>query len=118
MWDQTDGCAKQYRCSIAYYLMYFISKSYQMFLVIAVDTPGDGKYVVDGYNAVQKRYLSTCLRMRSMLEVDSIDSKHMRVDAITEQVEVIFASECKRLLDICDEIGTKGDKKHAKRKSK
>ena len=27
IWDQTDGCAKQYRCSIAYYLMSFLSKS-------------------------------------------------------------------------------------------
>ena len=44
MWDQTDGCAKQYRCSIAYYQMYFISKSYQIVLDIAVHTPGHGKY--------------------------------------------------------------------------
>ena len=28
MWDQTYGCAKQYRCSIDYYMMYY-SKSYQ-----------------------------------------------------------------------------------------
>ena len=26
MWDQTDGCANQYRCSIAYYMMYFLLK--------------------------------------------------------------------------------------------
>ena len=25
IWDQTDGCAKQYRCSISYYLMYLLS---------------------------------------------------------------------------------------------
>ena len=25
MWDQIDGCAKQYSCSISYYLMYFLS---------------------------------------------------------------------------------------------
>ena len=54
MWDQTDGCAKQYRCSIAYYLMYFISKSYQIVLDRAVDTPDHGNYVVDGLYAVQK----------------------------------------------------------------
>ena len=33
---------------------------------------------------------------------------------MTEKGEVSFAEECKRLLDICDEIGTKGNKKHAK----
>ena len=26
MWDQTDGCANQDSCSIAYYLMYFLSE--------------------------------------------------------------------------------------------
>ena len=26
MWNQTDGCAKQYTCSIAYYLMSFFIK--------------------------------------------------------------------------------------------
>ena len=68
MWDQPDGCAKQYRCSIAYYLMSYLSTSYQIVLDRSVDTPGHGKYVVDGFNAVQKRYLATCLRMRSTPE--------------------------------------------------
>ena len=40
MWDQTDGCAKQYRCSIAYYLMSYLSKSYQIVLDRAVNTTG------------------------------------------------------------------------------
>ena len=68
MWDQTDGCAKQYRCSIAYYMTSFLSKSYQIVIDRAVDTPGHGKDVVDGFNAVQKRYLATCLIMRSTPE--------------------------------------------------
>ena len=33
----------------------------------------------------------------------------MRVEAMTEKREVSFAEECKRLLGLCDEIGTKGD---------
>ena len=55
MWDQKYGCAKQYRCSIAYYLMSYLSTSYQIVLDRAVDTPGHGKDVADGFNAVQKR---------------------------------------------------------------
>ena len=85
MWDQTYGCANNYRCLIAYYLMSFLSKSYQIVLDRAVDTPGHGKYVVDGFNAVQKRYLSTCLRMRSTPESENIDSKRMRVDFLTKR---------------------------------
>ena len=96
----------------------YLSKSYQIVLDRAVDTPGHGKYVVVGFNAVQKRYLATCLIMRSTPEKDKIESKCMRVEAMTEKGEVSFAKECKRLLDLCGEIGTKGDKKHAKREAK
>ena len=42
----------------------------------------------------------------------------MRVEAVSEKGEVSFAEECKRLLDLCDEIGNKGNKKHAKREAK
>ena len=56
--------------------------------------------------------------MRSTPEVDNIDSRRMRVDAMTEKREVTFAEECKRLLDLHDEIGTKSYKKHVKRESK
>ena len=118
MWDQKDGCAKQYRCSIAYYLMSYSSKSYQIVLDRAVDTPGHGKYVVGGFNDVQKRYLATCFRMRSTPEKYKIDSKRVRVEAMIEKGEVSFAKEFKRLLNLRDEIDTKGDKKHAKREAK
>ena len=42
----------------------------------------------------------------------------MSVDAMTKKGELSLAKECKRFLDLCDEIGTKGDKKHAKREAK
>ena len=56
--------------------------------------------------------------MRSTPEKYKIDSKRMRVEAMTEKWEVRFAEEYKRLLDLSDEIGTKGDKKYAKREAK
>ena len=62
------GCAKQYMFSIAYYLMFYLSRSYQIVFDRAVDTPGHGKDIVDGFNASQKQYLATCLRMRSTPE--------------------------------------------------
>ena len=90
MWYQTDGCSKQYRCSIDYFLMSFLSKLYQTVLYISVYTPGHGIDVLNGFNAVQKRYLATCLKMRSTPEVDNIDSKRMRVDSMTKKGEVSF----------------------------
>ena len=91
-----------------------------------------GKYVVNGFNAVQKRHLATCLRMCSTPErylatflrmcstpeVEKIDSKLMHVDSMTDKVKVSFDKHCKRLLDLCDEVGTKGNKKHVKREAK
>ena len=56
--------------------------------------------------------------MCSTPEKDKIDSKRMRVEAMTEKGEVCFAKEYKRLLDLCDEIDTKGNKKHEKREAK
>ena len=91
MWYKTYGCANQYMCYIACYLMSFLSKTHQNVLDRAVDTPGHGKYVVGGFNAVHKQYLATCLRMRSTPEVDNIDSKRMCVDAMTNKGEVSFS---------------------------
>ena len=90
MWDQTDGCTNQYRCSIAYYLMSYLSKSYQIFLDRAVDTPGHRKDLVDGFNSVQKRYLATFLRMRSTPEKYKIGSKRMCVEAMTKKGKLSF----------------------------
>ena len=86
LWDQKDRCGKQYRCSIDYYLMSYLSTSYQIVLDRAVDTPGHGKDVVEGFNDFQKRYLATCLIMCSTPEVDKINSKRMRVDAINNNL--------------------------------
>ena len=45
---------------------------------------------------------------------NKIGSKCKSVDVLTKKSEVIFDKECKRLLGLGDEIGTKGDNKHAK----
>ena len=74
-------------------MMSYLSTPYQIVLDKAIYTPGHGKDVVDGFNAVQKRYLATCLRMRSTPEKDKIDNKCMRVEAMTEKGEVRFAKK-------------------------
>ena len=57
---------------------------------------------MDRFNDVQKKYLATCLRMRSTPKVDNIESKRMCVDSMTDKGDVSFAKECNRFLDICD----------------
>ena len=56
--------------------------------------------------------------MSSTPKAENIDSKCMRVDGMTKKGELSFDKECKRLLYLRDEIGTKRDKKRAKRESK
>ena len=68
--------------------MSYLSTSYQIVLDRAEDTPGHGKDVVHGFNAVQKRYLATCFRMRITPEKEKIDSKRMSVESMTEKGEV------------------------------
>ena len=57
IWENTDGCAEQYRCAYALYLMSVISKCYSIIVDQVISAPGHGKEVVDGLNAVDKRYI-------------------------------------------------------------
>ena len=41
----------------------------------------------------------------------------MRVDATTKKEEVSLTKECKHLIDLCEEIVTKGDRKETKREA-
>ena len=58
MWEKTDGCAEQYICASALYLMSVISQTYSIIIDWGIIAPGHGKEVVDGLNAVDKRYIA------------------------------------------------------------
>ena len=57
IWENTDGCAEQYRCASALYLMSVMSQTYSIIIDWGVSAPGHGKEVVDGLNAVDKSYI-------------------------------------------------------------
>ena len=57
IWGNTDGCAEQHICSSALYLMSVISQTYSLIIDWGISPPGHGKEVVDGLNAVDKRYI-------------------------------------------------------------
>ena len=58
IWENTDGCAKQYRYAAALYLMLFMSHCYSIIIHQGISVPGHGKEVVDGLNAVDKRCIN------------------------------------------------------------
>eukprot|EP00957_Ditylum_brightwellii_P137269 10465349-Ditylum_brightwellii.AAC.1 len=55
--EETDGCAKQYRCAAAFNLLSMLAMQYNIVIDRAIQAAGHGKDVVDGLNAVDKRYL-------------------------------------------------------------
>ena len=57
IWGNTDGCAEQYICASALYLMSVISQTYYLIIDRGISAPGNEKEVVDGLNAVDKRYI-------------------------------------------------------------
>ena len=57
IWENTDGCSKQYRCASALYLMSVLSQCYSIIMNRSTSEPGYGKEVVDGLNAVDKQYI-------------------------------------------------------------
>ena len=56
--DHTDGCAKQYRCSSTIYLISCLVLEFNIIIDRAVVSPGNGKNVVDGLSARDKRMLT------------------------------------------------------------
>ena len=57
VFDETDGCSKQYRSGTAIYLLSLLSQKYSIVIDRAIGAPGHGKDVVDGLNAVDKSFL-------------------------------------------------------------
>ena len=56
-WENTDGCAEQYICASALYLMSVMSQTYSIIIDCIISATGYGEEVVDGLNAVYKRYI-------------------------------------------------------------
>ena len=57
IWENTDGCAEQYKCASALYLMSVMSQTYSLIIDRGISAPGHGKEVVDGLNDVDKHYI-------------------------------------------------------------
>ena len=56
-WENSDGCAEQYRCASALYLMSVMSQCYSVTIDRGISAPGHGKEVVDGLNYVDKHHI-------------------------------------------------------------
>ena len=57
IWENTDGCAEQYICVSALYLMTILSQRHPIIFYRGISETGHGKGVVDGLNSIDKRYM-------------------------------------------------------------
>ena len=71
MWEATDGCSKQYQCGTAMYFLSLLSLSFNVVIDRAIGTPGHGKDIIDGLNAVTKCFLQKQFCMTGTPEADS-----------------------------------------------
>ena len=56
IWENTDGCDEQYICASSLYLISVMSQCYSIIIDRGISVPRHGEEVLDGINAVDKRY--------------------------------------------------------------
>jgi hypothetical protein len=121
VFDHTDGCAKQYRCATAIYLLSMLATKYHVTINRAIGAPGHGKDVVDALNAVDKEFLKKMMCRISVPDEDQTNvgqDKKFLPNSVNENKEVVsLAEEAARLCALERTEGAKGGNKHKKRES-
>ena len=57
IWENNDGFAEKYICASTLYLMSVMSQCYSIIIDWGISAPSHDKEVVDGINAIDKRYI-------------------------------------------------------------
>ena len=72
LWEDTIGCAKQYRCDLDIYLMDVLSSALCIIIDLTTNSPGHGKNVVYRLNATDKHYFKE--QMELIFKLSSKDT--------------------------------------------
>ena len=94
IWENNDGCAEQYRCASALYLMSVMSKCYSIIIDRGIISPGHGKEVVDGLNDVDNHYIYQLISTVQLPGSIRFDSQ-IKMHTGTETYYVNLAKEFK-----------------------
>ena len=98
--DDSDGCAEQYRCGTALYMLHKLAAEEDVIYDRAIDAGGHGKKDIDGHNGTSKNNLSKELR-GNVLYQEEAKVDHKRSYMLCDMVDgdrVDFAEVCKEIL--------------------
>ena len=95
--ENTDGCADQYICASALYLMSFLSQCYSIIIDWGISEPGHGKKVVDGLNDIDKRYIYELMSNVQLPGSKTFDSQ-IQMHSCTENNDLSLAKQFKKKL--------------------
>ncbi len=116
MWDDTDGCMKQYCSGTAMFLLFVLAYEYDITIDQATGAPSHGKDIVHGLNATDKWFLKWLFHALAKGEDDDDDNKRkMAAHSMMEEGEFSLAEHAAaKLGSESRAMGAKGDKKNAK----
>ena len=77
VWEDTDGCANQYRCDLGTYLMNVLSYLYGIVIYREINAPGHVNNFVDVLDATEKRHLKG--KMEFIGKLASNDTSKIRM---------------------------------------
>ena len=116
IFDNTDGCSKQYRCANAIYLLSLLAATCNITIDRAIGCAGHGKDIVDGLNAVDKAFLMSAMMVVVAALEEGTNKKIQKTEVDAEGQKKRLETEAARLLSDRDRLeGVKGHAKHAKR---
>ena len=98
IWENTDCCAEQYICTSALHLMSVMSQTYSIIIDRGISAPGHRKEVVDGFNAVDKRYIYQLIFKVQLPGSVKFDSP-IKMHTGTEKKDLSLAKELKYNLE-------------------
>ena len=98
VWEDTNGCAKQYMCALAIYLMTVLSSSYGIIMDREINATGHVNNFFDGLNATEKRFLREQMEIIGKLATKDTPNIGM-LPSDSKDVSIIFLDQCIHILN-------------------
>ena len=97
IWENTEGCAKQYICASSLYLMSGMSQCYSIIINWGIIAPVHGKEVVDVHNAVDNGYIYQLIST-VQLPVSNIFDSQIQIHSRNQKDDVSLSKEFQHYL--------------------